>query len=159
MKIAVLSGRHVRSGAYGSLMSTHKNVSGEPSALVSSLLARITELRKRREMPLGKMMKAAGSTQQAWSRWGHGSAPRIDLIEAVVRALDAELVLEVRDRRSQTRTAQTLPAGLSQEAVEIANALDVLPEDARAKVRDAVFRLIPVVAVPTEAQSGKKHSK
>jgi transcriptional regulator with XRE-family HTH domain len=134
----------LRSHAYVGFVPAKKELAREPSALVNALLDRITKLRKERGIKLNRHMKQAGATQQSWSRWKHGASPGIDLLEAVVRALDAELVVEVRDRRAAK--PYQLPQATTPEAVEIVGAVDVLSDpDARQRIRDQVFAMVAVL--------------
>lgn len=152
-----LSGPTPRGVTYRPAVTTHRNVNKEPAAIVKALLDKMTALRKQRDLTLKKMMKLAGSTQQAWDRWRKGSAPRLDSLEAVARALDADLVVDLRDRRSQP-APQRLPVGFSAESIGIATAIDGLPEEARHKILDMVVKIAGVLhTAPHPAQATGVH--
>lgn len=131
----------------------------EPSALVSAVIQALEKLRKARGITQKALMRAAGGTQQQWNRWTHGASPKVTSLEAVARALDAELLLEVRDRRTAPRQ-QTAPPAISAASVEIAAVVDGLPEHLQQRIVEAVHRLAGTFArIPPQPNDGEARNQ
>lgn len=124
-----------------------------PSSLMGEVLRSLRELKRTRNMSFEEIEKKGGKGQQAWSKWEAGADPSVSSIASTANALDAELVLEVRDRRKGTHVS----AAPSPEAVEIATVVDALEESARQRVVSAVHRLAQTLAgVPARKQGKAK---
>jgi transcriptional regulator with XRE-family HTH domain len=128
----------------------------EPSSLVKHVMEELELLQERRGLTQKAMMKAAGSTQQAWSRWTKGSEPGVNLLANVANALDAELVVKVRDRRqSETGGAAAEPSlHRNHQDIELAEYLAVLPEPKR----ESIVKWVKSLAEAYLATAAKKQA-
>jgi hypothetical protein len=102
----------------------------EPTAIVAALMKEIDDMRRERDLKRGKMMKQAGSTQQAWSRWTLGAEPGVNAVAAIARVLDADLDIHLRDLRTSRVVAPgtTALVGIPAEAVDTADFIKRLLE-------------------------------
>lgn len=85
-------------------------------------------------------MKAAGGTQQQWSRWNQGAEPGLNALCQVANALDSQLHINVHDRRSP-KTIVRAESGLPAEVIEAARYFEELDQTYREKLIESVKRL------------------
>jgi transcriptional regulator with XRE-family HTH domain len=144
----------VESLIYSGRVPTRKTTG--PSALVRAVLQQLEQLQGRREITQKAMMRAAGSTQQAWSRWSQGAEPGLNTLQAVANALDAELEVRVRDRRTSESAKPPAVVALHRgtHEIELVHYFGELPETKR----EGIVKWVKSLAEAYLATQAKKRA-